>query len=166
MGETEQGEFEAWYRALHPRLLASLILITGNGETARDATDEAFTRAYQHWRRVSRMASPDAWTFTVARNVARRGARRAKHEQRLLRVQAAGARSAVPAPAGEAWALVAALPERQRIAVVLRHVGDLTEQEIARVMRISRGTVSTTLADAHRGLRAQLSDDEEDADRG
>jgi RNA polymerase sigma-70 factor (ECF subfamily) len=151
---------------LHPRLLATLILITGNGETARDATDEAFVRAYQHWRRVSHMASPDAWTFTVARNVARRGARRAKHERSLLRAQAAAASSTVPAPAGEAWALVASLPERQRTAIVLRHVADLTEPEIARVMRISRGTVSTTLADAHRGLKARLSDDQEDADGG
>ena len=166
MGESEQGDFEAWYRALHPRLLATLILITGNGEVARDATDEAFARAYQHWRRVSRMASPDAWTFTVARNVARRGARRATHERSLLRVQAAGVSTAVPAPAGEAWALVASLPERQRVAIVLRHVADLTEPEIARAMRISRGTVSTTLADAHRALKAQLRDDQEDADRG
>lgn len=167
MGESAHGEFEAWYRALHPRLLASLILITGNGEAARDATDEAFVRAYQHWRRVSRMASPDAWTFTVARNVARRGARRASHERSLLRAQAAGERAAVPAPAGEAWALVASLPERQRIAIVLRHVADLTEPEIARVMRITRGTVSTTLADAHRALRAKLDEDStEDGRRG
>ena len=132
MGESEPGEFEAWYRALHPRLLASLILITGNGEAAREATDEAFTRAYQHWRRVARMASPDAWTFTVARNVARRGARRARQERSLLRAEAAGASTAVPAPAGEAWTLVASLPERQRTAIVLRHVADLTEPEIAR----------------------------------
>jgi RNA polymerase sigma factor (sigma-70 family) len=157
MGEAEVA-FEAWYRALHPRLLASLILITGNGETARDATDEAFTRAFQHWNRVKNMASPEAWTFTVARNVARRRMRRARQERNLLSRHATGA-AAVPAPAGEAWALVAELPERQRTAVVLRHVADLTEPEIARVMKVTRGTVSTTLADAHRALKAKLDDD-------
>lgn len=160
MAKAEPAEFETWYRALHPRLLSSLILITGNGETARDATDEAFTRAYQHWNRVSRMASPDAWTFTVARNVARRRARRAKQERSLLQLDRANVSASVPAPAGEAWALVAGLPERQRTAVVLRHVADLTEPDIARVMRITRGTVSTTLADAHRTLRAKLNEDE------
>jgi DNA-directed RNA polymerase specialized sigma24 family protein len=159
MGESEVA-FEAWYRALHPRLLASLTLITGNGETARDATDEACTRAFQHWKRVSRMDSPDAWAFTVARNVARRGARRARQERSLMKLHAAGAHSTVPGPAGEAWALVAGLPERQRMAVVLRHVADLTEPEIAKVMRITRGTVSTTLADAHRALRAKVNDNE------
>lgn len=161
MAEAEAGEFETWYRAFHPRLLASLILITGNGETARDATDEAFVRACQHWNRVSRMAAPDAWAFTVARNVVRRRARRAKQERDLLRLDRAGGNEFVPAPAGEAWALIAELPERQRMAVVLRHVADLTEPEIARVMRITRGTVSTTLADAHRALRSRLSDDAE-----
>lgn len=158
MGEAEVA-FEAWYRALHPRLLASLILIIGNGEIARDATDEAFTRAYQHWSRVSRMTSPAAWTYTVARNVARRRQRRTRQELTLLQRDVAGVTAAVPAPAGEAWALVAELPERQRTAVVLRHVADLTEPEIARVMSITRGTVSTTLADAHRALRAKLNDD-------
>ena len=154
-------EFEAWYRALHPRLLASLILIAGNGETARDATDEAFTRAYQHWSRVRRMDSPDAWTFTVARNVVRRRGRRARQERTLMRAAAARVDAAIPAPAGEAWALVAALPERQRTAVVLRHVADLTEPDIARVMHITRGTVSTTLADAYRSLRAQLTEEDD-----
>jgi DNA-directed RNA polymerase specialized sigma24 family protein len=164
MAEVGSDDFERWYRALHPRLLSSLILITGNGELARDATDEAFTRAVQHWNRVRTMESPDAWTFTVARNVARRKARRSMLEQRSIRLAGSVSGTTVPAPAGEAWALVAGLPERQRTAVVLRHVADLTEPEIARVMGVTRGTVSTTLADAHRALRTQLNTAEHEGD--
>jgi RNA polymerase sigma-70 factor (ECF subfamily) len=160
MGDADV-EFEAWYRALHPRLVAALVLITGNGEIARDATDEACTRAYQHWARVRRMDSPDAWVFTVARNVVRRRGHRARHERTLMQLTASSATAQVPAPAGEAWALVAALPERQRTAVVLRHVADLTEPDIARVMRITRGTVSSTLADAYRSLRGHLTDEDD-----
>ena len=84
----------------------------------------------------------------------------------MLRLGTAGNHGSVPAPAGEAWALVAALPERQRTAVVLRHVADLTEPEIARVMGITRGTVSSTLSDAHRALRAQLADEAEEPPSG
>ena len=84
-----------------------------------------------------------------------------------MNLHTAGALATAPGPAGEAWALVAGLPERQRTAVVLRHVADLTEPEIAKVMRITRGTVSTTLADAHRALRAKLNEDEmKDGTRG
>jgi RNA polymerase sigma factor (sigma-70 family) len=48
---------------------------------------------------------------------------------------------------------------RQRQVVVLRHVGDLPEAEIAHVLGISRSTVSSTLADAHRALARRLRDD-------
>src|SRR4051812_28146295 len=125
MGEVAHADFEPWYRALHPRLLATLILMTGDAEIARDATDEAFTRALERWRRVRGMESPDAWTFTVARNVVRRRHRRTRQERSLLGRSHDAARAVVPAPAGEAWALVEALPPRQREAVVLRHVADL-----------------------------------------
>jgi DNA-directed RNA polymerase specialized sigma24 family protein len=90
----------------------------------------------------------------VAVNVANRRWRRLALEQRLLRRQ----RSAVliPPPGEEAWLVVRDLPPRQRTAVVLRHVADLTEVDIASVMGVTRGTVSSTLAAAHRTLALRL----------
>ena len=64
----------------------------------------------------------------------------------------------MPAPAGEVWDLVAALPERQRQVVVLRHVADLKEAQYASVLNISRSTVSTTFRDAHQRLGSLLDD--------
>jgi DNA-directed RNA polymerase specialized sigma24 family protein len=52
--------------------------------------------------------------------------------------------------------LVADLAPRQRTAVLLRHVGQFTEQEIAVVMGIARGTVSSTLRVAYGHLASQL----------
>ncbi|MEZ5167047.1 MAG: sigma-70 family RNA polymerase sigma factor [Acidimicrobiales bacterium] len=66
----------------------------------------------------------------------------------------------LPGPAGELWLLVEDLPLRRRTAVVLRHVGQLTEPEIAQVMGISRGTVSATLRQAYAALRMGLAVDE------
>jgi RNA polymerase sigma factor (sigma-70 family) len=43
------------------------------------------------------------------------------------------------------------LPGRQREAVVLRHCMGLPEEEVARAMNVSRGTVKST---SHRGLAA------------
>src|SRR3954468_24483372 len=114
--------FEGWYRAEHPRLLASILLVTGSLDEAGEVTDEAFARAYERWDRVGAMASPGGWTYRVAVNVARRRGRRRTLEQRVLARRRPVAD--VPAPAGEAWALVADLPERQRTAVVLRYVAD------------------------------------------
>lgn len=39
------GEFDEWYEISHPRVLATVLLVTGNLDRAADATDEAFTRA-------------------------------------------------------------------------------------------------------------------------
>jgi DNA-directed RNA polymerase specialized sigma24 family protein len=155
---SEAGDFESWYRREYPRVLATLVLVLGHGDLAREAADEAFARALARWPSVSQMASPGGWTYRVALNLARRSARRAALEHRLLR----GARPedhSVPGPAVELWHVVGGLPRRQREVVVLRHLLDLREREIADVLGIRRSSVSQSLAAAHRTLRGWLSDE-------
>ncbi|MFN0028771.1 MAG: RNA polymerase sigma factor [Acidimicrobiales bacterium] len=151
VGPTE--DFEEWYRAVHPRLGTALAYAFGDVEVAQDAADEAVARAFERWDQVSAMASPAGWTYRVAFNVARRRLRRRSIEARLLGSTVPGT---VGPPAGELWDIVAALPPRQRRAVLLRHVGQLEEHEIGRVMGITRGTVSSTLRAAYRSLRMEL----------
>lgn len=149
--------FEGWYRREHPRLVASLLLVAGDLHLAQDAADEAFARALARWDRVGRMESPNGWTYRVALNVLRRRGRRAARERELLaRQDPAGD---VPAPAGEAWDAVRKLPPRQRTAVVLRYVADLTEEQVGAAMGVSRSTVSSSLADARRTLGKLLCDE-------
>ena len=102
------------------------------------------------------MASPAGWTYRVAINVGRRQFRRQRLEQKLLRRHPPLAH--VDGPTGELWHVVAELSPRQRLAVVLRHVGQLREPEIAEVMGISRGGVSSTLRAAYGRLRSQFDD--------
>lgn len=151
----ETRDFEAWYAAVHPRLGAALTVAFGDPDLAQEAADEAVARAYAAWPSVSRMESPTGWLFKVAFNVARRHLRRRSLERKLLfRTRDEGER----APEVELWLVVAELPDRQRQAVVLRHVGHLREREVAEVMGISRGGLSSTLRAAYRSLRPQLSD--------
>jgi DNA-directed RNA polymerase specialized sigma24 family protein len=150
--------FELWYADSFPRLSTTVLALTGDRDIASDATDEAFSRAWRHWDQVRGMASPDGWCYRVALNVVRARARRRRIEQRLL--PRLVLRSTVSAPAGEVWELVRVLPARQRIAVVLRYVADLDEQEIAAVMGITRGTVASTLSAARRSLGIALEADD------
>ena len=53
-----------------------------------------------------------------------------------------------------AW--IAALPERQRLAVYLRYYADLDYRAIASALDVEVGTVSATLSAAHRALRRSL----------
>ena len=55
--------------------------------------------------------------------------------------------------------MVRDLPPRQRTAVVLRYVVDLTQEEIAVAMGIARSTVSSLLADAHTNLAELIAPD-------
>ena len=146
--------FELWYRQAYGRLSTSMLALTGDRDLAADVTDEAFARAWRHWRRVAEMATPEGWIYRVALNLVRSRARRRRVEQRLL--PRLVTRPETAAPAGEVWALVRDLPERQRQAVVLRYVGDLDELEIAAVMGVARGTVASTLFDARQRLAAAL----------
>ena len=51
---------------------------------------------------------------------------------------------------------LAALPERQRLVLFLRYYADLSYGEIGEALGLRTGTVSATLAAAHRTLRGRL----------
>jgi RNA polymerase sigma-70 factor (ECF subfamily) len=151
--------FEAWYVREHDRMIATLLLTTGEMELAIEGVDEACSRALEQWSRVRSMESPTGWVYRVALNHASRLARRRKVEDRVLRNSLP--KPDLPAPAGEIWELVESLSPRQRQVVMLRYVADLPEAEIATVLKIRRGTVSSTLHDARQGLGRLLTDDAE-----
>jgi RNA polymerase sigma-70 factor, ECF subfamily len=148
-------DFEDWYRAEHAGLVTLLSAVLGDADEGRDVVDEALARAYERWPRVSAMVSPVGWTYRVALNVARRRGRRRVLEAQVFRRSRP---QSVPGPTGELWMLVASLPVRQREAVLLRHVAQLTEQEIADAMGVKRGTVSSTLRSAYQRLGIAIDD--------
>lgn len=155
-----RNEFEAWYEREHPRMIVTLLLATGDLDLASECVDEACARALTKWDRVSTMDAPTGWVYSVALNHARRLSRRKGLERSLLPRLVAPA--IISPEVSETWELVAALPERQRQVVVLRHVGNLKEADIAQTLHISRSTVSTTLRDAHKKLGVLLDESQDD----
>jgi RNA polymerase sigma-70 factor (ECF subfamily) len=165
----EGAAFAAWYRNEHPRLLATMTIVTRDLHAAQAVTAEAFARALAAWRRVSAMDSPTGWTYRVAVNLARRRARRAAIEARLLHRIAptddADHRDWPAEHAIELWDAVRALPPRARTAIALRYTAGLTEAEVAAAMHVAVGTASATLASARRTLAAALSDSDPEETR-
>lgn len=152
--------FDAFYATAYPRVVRSLALAVGDEDEARDATQEAFIRAYRRWRVVQHADRPEAWVYVVA----------LRHHWRSTRWRAALAdESAVPAqPDGardvdRAVAIehaLDALTDRQRSMVVLRFHADLPVKDIADAMGCAEGTVKATLHQALRALQVEF--DEED----
>ncbi len=154
-------DFEQWYRREHPLVLTALALAGGDVEIAREATDEAFVRACERWAKVQVMDSPGGWLYRVALNELRRRMRRQTLERELLRRQPQRSTIDAPSPIADpkVWDAVRALPRRQRSAVALRYVLDLTEREVAATMGISRGAASATLTSARKSLQETLGEE-------
>lgn len=153
----EEMSFGDWYREARPGLLESLMRVVNRPVVAEDALEVAFEKAFERWERVQTMRSPNGWVYRVALNAARRQFGREGREAERL-AAAMGRRSPTPPPGGETWLLVDELPVRQRTAVVLRHVGGMTEAEIGQAMGVTRSTVSSSLASAYRHLARALTE--------
>ncbi len=154
-------DFERWYLREHPRVLTALAVAGGDVEVAREATDEAFVRAYERWAKVRVMESPGGWLYRVALNELRRRFRRQRLERELLRRQHDQDVMKAPPPIADPkiWDAVRELPRRQRSAVALRYVLDLTEREVAETMGISRGAASASLTSARKNLQDALGEE-------
>jgi len=161
----DDAAFTAWYRNEHPRLLATMRIVTRDLEAAQDLTSEAFARALAAWTRVSAMDSPTGWTYCVALNLARRRGRRAALEARVLRRMAPVDDEAPVEHAAEVWEAVRALPPRARTAIALRYAAGLTESEVAAAMHVAVGTASATLAAARKTLAITLAEPQDEGSR-
>lgn len=151
------GSFEAFFAAEHQSVARAVALSFGDIDLAKQATDEAFVRALEAWPRVSRMGSPAGWTYKVALHVARRTASRDARRRQIELAAQRGDGSLEHHPDLLVFhQRIAGLPERQRIAVVLRFVVDMTEAEIAEAMGVRRGTVSATLRAALQNLTPEV----------
>src|SRR5215213_2268519 len=109
-------DFTVFYEREHPRVLGVLCAVSGDLDAAVDATDEAFVRALERWKRVHAMDSPAGWTYRVALNALRRSKRRRALEVKLLR--RVHVVEVVPYVDRELWSVVRQLSERQSQAIV------------------------------------------------
>jgi RNA polymerase sigma-70 factor (ECF subfamily) len=113
------------------------------------------------WRKVREMDRPDGWVYVVAMNQLRdrwrRGERRRERAPELAD-GAADNTSAVVTRLSVREA-IATLPARQRQAVVLRYLADLSLADVADAMGCATGTVKATLHQAMQSMRVELDDD-------
>ncbi|HXQ44313.1 MAG TPA: sigma-70 family RNA polymerase sigma factor [Acidimicrobiales bacterium] len=142
------GGYDDFFRQVLPRAVAVARRVTGERASAEDAAVEALARAHLHWKRVGALPWRDAWVLRVATHEALR---------HLPKPAALPALTTVDDEADAValrQALVAALrrlPTRQREAVALRYLADLSERDVGLALGIGQGTVKTHL---HRGLAA------------
>lgn len=149
-------DFERWYATERDTLVRALLVAGGDAELASDLVAEAFSRAYERWDVVGVLDNPAGWVYRVAVNLLHRRWVRARVERRLMLGRRAPRVETPAEMVPELWAAIAALPLRQREAIALRDVADLTERQVAQAMGVAEGTASATLATPRRRLASEL----------
>ena len=159
-----ETEFDALFRDVFPRLVSLGALKTGRIDVARDLAQETMMRAHARWEELATYDAPAAWCRTVMVNLLIDHHRSQAAEQRAVdRLSTDPQPVADPTPSLDEWtALVAPLPERQRMIVTLYYADDLTVGQIAQLLDTSRGAIKAALFKARRTLRRRL--DEETSD--
>jgi RNA polymerase sigma-70 factor (ECF subfamily) len=149
---------EAVFEHDYDRLVRALTIVAGDKETAADAVQEAFVCLVRRWEHLSSYEDPAGWVRRVALNQIHEHQRSVWRQTKLLlRIE-----REPPAPEGastmaeEVWGQLRTLPLKQRTALALYYVGDLTEREVADAMHVSEGTVKQHLHRARQTLRETL----------
>lgn len=158
--------FEDVFRRVLPRAIRVARRILGNDSQAEDAAAEALARAHASWGRVGVSGYCDAWILRVTANVAidmRRSRRRFLSIGLALSRHEADPSSGPDARIAD-MALASALarlPRRQREIVVLRYLEGMSEEEVAKVLDVSLGTVKKNAFRARETLRKRMGADAE-----
>jgi RNA polymerase sigma-70 factor (sigma-E family) len=158
-------EFEAFVTETADPLFRSGYLMTANVAETEDLLQETFLRVARRWNRVRSMEYPLAYARRVLINLALDGAASRDRRGQELRnldeaAQVVDQRSLhqlsdIDDQAQFKWAL-SALPPRQRAVLILRYWDDLSEREVAEILRCPIGTVKSTTSRGVAELRNLL----------
>ncbi len=147
----DRAVYHLAYRTLH------------NVEEARDATQEAFFKAYRSLRTFKQGAKFSTWIFAIAYHAC---CDRLSRNKRYSNEEMPERADPGPGPERQAIALdearrlraaIDALPEKYRTVITLYHLQGKQYEEIAEVLGLPMGTVKTHLFRAKEQLRKLLS---------
>jgi RNA polymerase sigma-70 factor (ECF subfamily) len=139
-------------------------------ELAADLTQDTFVRAYRSLDSLEDPSKARPWLFRIAYNLALDEIRR----RRIVRFLPWTGESRGSAPSAERLAMdarlsssleraLARIPERQRAALLLSELNDLTGQELATALGVSHVAARALLTRARESLRVALAEEESEA---
>jgi len=175
MAAAARGDTEA-FRALvethRNRVYGTVVRMLGETSEAEDLAQQVFVRVWQSAKRYEPRARFTTWLLTITRNLVFNELRRRRRHPVAPIETELGDRAAelhdhaTRSPSQEALDselqdairnAIAALPEQQRAAVILRRYEDLPYEEIAKVLGTSVPSVKSLLFRARTELRERLS---------
>ena len=147
----------------HGEIYAYLIRMIRDPELAADLTQDAFVKAYRAYDSLEKPENARAWLYQIAHRVALDHIRR----QKIVRFLpwTGESRGAVPSAehlvmeshlSGDLQRALERIPERQRAALLLAELHDLTGLELAAALGVSHVAARALLTRARESLRQAL----------
>ncbi|MEA2611938.1 MAG: hypothetical protein QOG32_1664 [Chloroflexota bacterium] len=165
----EAGAFvETLFAKHHGEIYAYLLRMLREPELAADLTQDAFIKAYKNYETLERPENARAWLYKIAHRVALDEIRRRK----IIRFFPWTGESHGSAPSAERLVMdahlsgdmqraLARIPERQRAALLLAELHDLTGVELAATLGVSHVAARALLTRARESLRQALASERE-----
>ena len=145
-------------------VVAFAVRLLGRRDLAEDVAQEAFLHVHRAARRYRPEAQFTTWLYRIVLNLCRDAQRRASRAPEPLTEGAAPPLDPAPDPiearerAERVRRALAALPERQRVAVTLHRYQGLSHREIADATGWSESAVESLIVRAYATLRKELAD--------
>jgi RNA polymerase sigma-70 factor (ECF subfamily) len=174
VGQGDKRAFDEIVRRYASKMVNLAYQIIGDRELAEDIGQETFLRAYRSAARYREISKFSTWLYTIAINLCRNELRRRKFKVFSLEAMAERGdedRMRIDIPdermkpdkdleRKETGQLVrkaiADLPQKFRIALVLRDIQELTYEEIGGVLDLPEGTVKSRINRARLRLKEIL----------
>lgn len=159
---------EGLFAKHHTEIYAYLVRMLRDPDLAADLTQDAFVKAYKAYATLEKDENARAWLYQIAHRVALDEIR----HRRIIRMVPWSGESRGAAPSAERLAMdlrlsgpleraLARIPERQRAALLLAEVHDLTGLELAAAMGVSHVAARAILTRARDSLRRALAAEQE-----
>ena len=153
-------DFDEWVAARGDALLRFAFVLTGNRADAEDAVQDALSRALPRWDRIRQADDPDAYVRRMVVNAHTSWWRRfRRRESPVEEVRLGTSRPPDVEGHDRLWRACLALPEDQRVAVVLRYYEQREYAEIAALTGVREGSVRSRVSRGLAALREEMGDD-------
>jgi RNA polymerase sigma-70 factor (ECF subfamily) len=158
--------FEQIILRYESRVMTLAARLLGGRDEARDAAQEVFLRAFKYLHRANPQKPLEPWLFRIAVNVCRDALRRrVRRQNTFVDVPPADPIDGAPDPCAglerkqQLLILQRALdllPEKERLAVVLRDVEGLPTADVAAILQSSETTVRSQVSRGRLRLKAAI----------
>jgi RNA polymerase sigma-70 factor, ECF subfamily len=170
----DDASFDLLLQKYRTPLVNFLYRVVRDTATAEDLAQEVFLRVYRARKQYSPSAKFTTWLFRIATNLALNSMRDNRHRKMDVSIDATPldedvAPMQLPAPemridehmierdrADFIRSAISALPEKQRVAVLLHKYEEMDYGEIARILDCSESALKSLLFRAYETLRVQL----------